>query len=267
MIHSGTGQSLSLAPPPWRGRNKVGGENPTPILTFPPQGGRDSAGFSALELLVVMVIVSMVFTTAIVFFNPFTKTARTRTASSDMADLLRLARNSAIIQRTDCTLQIITNPEGTSYLGVSPQSMWVSFGETFEDVKPPSYCVVIYFSNPAILGQPLDTSQLPQGIASPFVKWFTPLPTGVSWMNAKDPPSDEEINGIRFVFDKRGALRCIMAPTEMPFDSSGQKDRLPDMAIKIVEQSTAQDDKDAQLLKYLVLIPATGSVRILDALE
>ena len=38
-----------MAPPPWRGRNKVGGENsPPPILTFPLQGGRNPSGATLL---------------------------------------------------------------------------------------------------------------------------------------------------------------------------------------------------------------------------
>ena len=77
---------------------------------------RSSAGYTALELLVVMAIISLVFTSAIVYFNPFTKTARARTAANDMADLMRAARASAITNRSYCTVQIIVHPELDGFL-------------------------------------------------------------------------------------------------------------------------------------------------------
>jgi len=127
--------------------------------------------------------------------------------------------------------------------------MWIDYGDAFQDVKPPMNSMVVYFSDDK--GEP---KKPPQGEESVFVLFFTRLPDNILWTTCPDPSSGEEpkeINGLRIVFDNRGAIREISP-------------ELVNNAMKVVESSTAQDALEDQLLQYIVLVTGTGSVRIMN---
>lgn len=228
------------------------------------------SGYTALELLVVMAIISLVFTTAVVYFHPFVKTMKIRTAASDMSTLMKIARAAAVTSRVNCTLQIVTDPDSNDYLvGTSPRVLWRSpdFGPAFKDIKPPIRSVVVYYSNPDPdkMGIPLSPSELPKGADNVFVRWFTPLPSGVLWMNEEGLLSsdEKEINGLRIVFNKYGAIAWKSDPST-PDGIIKMGGELKNNVIKLVEEDTSTEAEGNQIVKYLVITPATGSCKIMD---
>jgi len=226
---------------------------------------KSRAGYTALELLVVIAIVSMVFTSALVYFHPFMKTAKTKTAATDMAGYMRVARTAAVTRRTYCTFQVITNPHDSGFLGKTPRELWEDdFSDVFKEVKPPANSVVAYFSDKD--GIPVNSP--PEGEDSIFALYFQELPANMMWTNYvsstdddptnEDLTSEEPINGLRIVFNNRGAIEKILPdPTTA----------LQHNTIKAVERTTSEEALGTQVVRYMILVQGTGAVRIMSHQE
>jgi general secretion pathway protein H len=67
---------------------------------------RDAAGFSLLELLVVLMLMAIIAAVTLPIFGPGVSTTDLKRATREVAAGLRLARGQAIAQRTEATLEL-----------------------------------------------------------------------------------------------------------------------------------------------------------------
>jgi general secretion pathway protein H len=69
-------------------------------------GAHSAAGFTLVEMLVVLVILALVVTTAVPLLSRGSDTLRLDTASSELAAALRATRAAAIVQGGEATLKV-----------------------------------------------------------------------------------------------------------------------------------------------------------------
>jgi general secretion pathway protein H len=83
------------------GRRNV--ERATPRVCRAPG---DAAGFSLLELLIVLMLMAIIAAVTLPIFGPGVSTTDLKRAAREVAAGLRLARSQAIAQRTEATLEL-----------------------------------------------------------------------------------------------------------------------------------------------------------------
>jgi general secretion pathway protein H len=90
---------------------------------------RRNAGFTLIEILVVMLIMSITFGMALLAFGDFGKDRKIRAAAEGFAQFIQLVHERAVLESS--TLQITLNSNGYVTKRLTPQNQWRPLKQAF----------------------------------------------------------------------------------------------------------------------------------------
>lgn len=100
-----------------------------------------AAGFTLIEILVVLAIVGLVLAVVMPNLGPSTETAELRAAASELRALLRTTRSSAITANRDLVITIDLSGQGYALDGAAHPFRSTGFAERRLRVEPPARLV------------------------------------------------------------------------------------------------------------------------------